>query len=592
MSADNQKKTILIENLVNRILKDDSTGKYSLPGVITDDERGALLHVLQVIGDPKFNTIVDVAQKQKLQPKEETPVSRVSPDTAAKPVAKVTNKTPVKGDSDSNSTPEKIVTSEGIEALLDTTLLNPDAFLPNIHLGLDFGTAYSKACMIKVENDEETILDLPLGIYAGEDALEMPVHSCLFIDPDGRLYFGPIAVEKSLETRAAGLEVSRIDSIKSFLIEEERVTIDDSPLPKIYNPTGVKVSKAMLLTFYLGYLLHLVREAANDRHGLDISQIQQRISLPCYATNHRKKVIKELSKLFMLGEVLGKSFREEWETGFRIEDVKYLYDWMRSNINKKSPYIERFLEEPFAVAGSRLSLNGSSTGNVCMVVDVGAGTTDFTMFEIFADAKTGYTIATEVKGSQYGVPVAGDKLDTILLAYILRDAEITRGSENFQEVLVSLRLDIRDYKERLFRENQLTYALPGGATGSLKLNDFLEDKLVRGFTKELREAFITVLSSIHQSWIKTKIKQKNTQSKLPIILSGGGAELPMVRNLARGVVDVNGYLIDLFLSPTVPKWIEDGYEGEIIDLYPQMAVSLGSAKHFVIEKTGVQEEFF
>jgi hypothetical protein len=64
-----------------------------------------------------------------------------------------------------------------------------------------------------------------------------------------------------------------------------------------------------------------------------------------------------------------------------------------------------------------------------------------------------------------------------------------------------------------------------------------------------------------------------------------------VKGLAKGSVDVNGYTVDLFLSPTVPKWIEEEYEGEIIDLYPQMAVSLGSAKSFVIEKTGVQDEF-
>ena len=42
----------------------------------------------------------------------------------------------------------------------------------------------------------------------------------------------------------------------------------------------------------------------------------------------------------MLAEVLGKSFRNDWEKGFRIEDVMYLYNWMREHINKKSPYIE------------------------------------------------------------------------------------------------------------------------------------------------------------------------------------------------------------------------------------------------------------
>jgi molecular chaperone HscA len=319
--------------------------------------------------------------------------------------------------------------------------------------------------------------------------------------------------------------------------------------------------------------------------------VQQRISLPCYEPNHRAKVIKEISKLFMLGEVLGKSFRDEWENGFRIVDVMYLYDWMRSNIKRSSPYIEHFLEEPLAVAGSRLSIAGASTGNVCMVVDVGAGTTDFTMFEIFADAKKDSAVATQVKGSEYGVPVAGDRLDTILLAYILKDAGVSRSDENYKELLVSLRLDIRDYKERLFSVNLLTYSLPSGITGQVKLNEFLQDNSVKSFSQDLHNAFVHVLSSIHPSWIKTKIRKKNMHSKLPIILTGGGAGLPMVRNLAKGVIDVHNYSIQLFLSPAVPAWLEDEYEGEIVDLYPQMAVSLGSAKQFVIQKTGIKEEY-
>jgi hypothetical protein len=601
VSNNNYKNIILFENLVNRLSLSEETGQYILPGVITSDERTALISAQRLLGQSQVT--VDTGSSSlgldqeaaQLQPVEKGKVStdaevvtgaeaivepppvspRIQPIPVSVPSAKIIEK----------------LTSKGIEGLLDLTVIHPEIFQPDLKLGLDFGTAYSKACMVKVENGEEIILDLPLGIYAGEDALEMPVHSSLFIDPDGRLYFGPIAVEKSLEARSAGNTVSRIDSIKSFLIDENRVTIDDSPLPKIYNPTDIDVSKAALLTFYLGYLLHLVREAALERHNVDISEVKQRISLPCYEPNHRIKVIKEISKLFTLGEVLGKSFRDEWENGFRIEDVMYLYEWMRKNINKNSPFIERFLEEPLAVAGSRLSIDGHSLGNVCMVVDVGAGTTDFTMFEIFADAKRDNTIATEVKNSEYGVPIAGDKLDTILLAYILTVAGVSRSNENYKEVLVSLRLDIRDYKERLFSANNLTYVLAGGVTGQIKLSDFLQDKAVKVFSQDLHNAFVHVLSSIHQSWIKTKIQQKNMKSKLPVILTGGGADLPMVKKLAKGVIDVRGYQVQLHLSPSVPKWLSDNYEGEIIDLYPQMSVSLGSAKQFVIEKTGVKEEY-
>jgi molecular chaperone HscA len=597
-----EKNNILFENLIHRLVHNETSGQYSLPGVITANEREALMFAMQQMEDSKIANVNQVETPNPSELTHQEPVSTepIPDNLKPEPVIpkdtpvpfKLTNvfkpiSTPLKPE----PIPELTVTSEGIEKILDTSILSPNDFLPDIKLGLDFGTAYSKACMVQVENGEENILDLPLGIYAGEDAMEMPVHSSLFIDVDGRLYFGPIAVEKSLDARGKGVEISRIDSIKSFLIDENRVTIDDSPLSKAFNPTDTAISKAALLTFYLGYMIYLAKEAARDRHDIDISKVKRRISLPCYEPNHREKVIKELSKLFMLGEVLGGSFRDEWEQGFRIEDVMYLYNWMREHIKKKSPYIECFLEEPLAVASSRIGLNGKALGNVCIIVDVGAGTTDFTMFEIFANAKTKLTNAKQIKGSEYGIPVAGDKLDSLLLAHILEDANITRSNENYRETLVSLRLDIRDYKERLFRTNKLTYSLPNSVTGQISLSNFMQDQSIRDFTKELQNAFIHVLSSIHKSWIKTKIKQKNMNGKLPVILTGGGANLPMIRNLAKGIINIDGYPVDLFLSPSIPSWIEDEYEGEIIDLYPQLAVSLGSAMDYVIQKTGVVEEY-
>jgi molecular chaperone HscA len=583
MKDDYGKNKLLFDNLIERLMPEGSGDRYSLPGVITADEYSALLVAQEKMG---FSDVIENHNEAEL---DSTHLSN-----ASSPTDEVKDEVVQTHLDYSSSDADLLIverSSNWIANALDLSVLAAPEFLTDIKLGLDFGTAYSKACMIKVEGDDEQIFDLPLGIYAGEDALEMPVHSSLFIDPDGRLYFGPIAVEKSLEARANGEQASRIDSIKSFLIDEDRVTIDDSPLEKIFNPTDFDVSKAALLTFFLGYLLNLVREVAAERHNIDIKEVQQRISLPCYEGDHRAKVVREISTLFAYGEVLSKSFQSEWEDGFEMQVVVDLYEWMRVNVNDSSPYIESFLEEPLAVAGSRLSLNGNSLGNVCMVVDVGAGTTDFTMFQIFANSKKDNIVATEVKNSGYGLPIAGDKLDKILLAYILREAGISRSSENYKEILLSLRLDIRHYKERLFTANTLTYSLPSGITGVVTLSEFLQEKSVRDFTLDLKQAFVHVLESIHPSWIKTKIRNKNAQSKLPVILTGGGADLPMVKNLSKGIIEAAGYAIELFASPIVPKWIDDNYEGEIINLYPQLAVAIGGAKQFIIERTGVQKVF-
>ena len=577
MSSENNKYRILFANLLERLVQDDASGKYSLPGIITNDERRSLIFAQRAF-EHADSTEVTLDQDDD----REKYFSKPEPEPEPEP------KNFVADEPAHDETEEKgILTSQGIDALLDISALQAGDFDDEIMLGIDFGTAYSKACMIRTKDNDEEILDLPLGEYAGEDVLTMPVHSSLFIAPDGRLYFGPIAVEKSEEAASEGMEVTRVDSVKSFLIEEGRVTLDDTPLPKLYNPTEVEISKEALVTFYLGYLLYLVRTAAFDRHSVDISKIRRRVSLPYYKEGHREKVVKELSRLFSFGEVLSKSFSSEWENGFRIEDVKYLYEWMRKNIKKNSPFIDRFVEEPLAVAGSRLSSTGASSGSVCMVVDVGAGTTDFNMFEILANAKTGLNDAREVGGSGYGLPYAGDYLDKVLLAFILRKAKNNRSSEDYQQAVISLRLDIRDYKERLFKENKLFYSLPGGRSGEVLLHEFMLDEKVKDFSQKLKDAFKHVLETIHPSWIKTKIRTKNLGQKLPVILTGGGADLPMVKTLVKGSIDVQNTIIELHLCDPAPAWLTDSYEGEIISMYPQLSVSIGGAKRFLISKSSV-----
>lgn len=577
------KNLILLENLMDRLKFDEQHGQYLLPGIITQSERDSLEEAITALRSEirETETTVTVGIEEAAQIR----APRVHAQSSAAEVREEAEET---GHAVSEVVSDTI-SSEGIEKLLNVSVLSKRDFLDDIRIGIDFGTAYSKACMIATVDAEETIHDLPLGIFAGEDSLEMPVHSSLFIGTDARLYFGPIAVEKSEEMRGQGL--ARIDSIKAFLIDEERVTIDDSPLQKVYNPTDIEVPKTALIVFYLGYLIFLIRESAKDRHDIDIGLVRRRVSLPCYGSAHRDKVIGELYKLFAAGEVLGASFDNEWEAGFRLQDVLYFYNWMRANVSSDSPYIERFLEEPLAVASSRLSASGSSSGQVCMVMDIGAGTTDFTMFEIFANAASGYSDVREITGSSYGVPVAGDTLDTILLAYILRESGISRTAENYREVVTSLRLDIRDYKERLMKESELTYSMPGGATGRIVLSEFLQHPSVRNFTADLRKAMVHVLEAIHPSWMRSKIARRNLQPTLPVIVTGGGANLPMIKSLIKGSVSANGGTVDLFLSPRVPAWLENEYEGEIISLYPQMAVAIGGSKKFVIDKAVAEEDF-
>ena len=51
MKADDEKNKLLFDNIINRILQDESCNKYSLPGVITVDEYSALIYAQKPLLD-------------------------------------------------------------------------------------------------------------------------------------------------------------------------------------------------------------------------------------------------------------------------------------------------------------------------------------------------------------------------------------------------------------------------------------------------------------------------------------------------------------------------------------------------------------
>lgn len=63
---------------------------------------------------------------------------------------------------------------------------------------------------------------------------------------------------------------------------------------------------------------------------------------------------------------------------------------------------------------------------------------------------------------------------------------------------------------------------------------------------------------------------------LRVVLTGGGADLPMIQNLAHGVVEIRGRRIECKPMPHVPTWINESYP-QFAPQYPQLAVAIGGA---------------
>ena len=74
--------------------------------------------------------------------------------------------------------------------------------------------------------------------------------------------------------------------------------------------------------------------------------------------------------------------------------------------------------------------------------------------------------------------------------------------------------------------------------------------------------------------------------RFTIVLTGGGANLPMVRKLAEGTVTAHGVTIPVAAAKSFPEWLRKDYP-DLEEPYPRIAVSLGGARQNTLRSMGV-----
>jgi molecular chaperone HscA len=114
------------------------------------------------------------------------------------------------------------------------------------------------------------------------------------------------------------------------------------------------------------------------------------------------------------------------------------------------------------------------------------------------------------------------------------------------------------------------------------LDEFLALESVQDFGATLRNTMMDILRSVDKSWLKSA-----PFGAIGVVLSGGGATLPMVQDLAQGVISVQGVELKLVKTKDFPEWMAEHDEYvQFEEVYPRIAVSLGGARKQVIEAAG------
>ena len=525
---DNRTAAILLASLMERVEREHTIG------IMSSLERQALQLAIQTLGNGSDLTL--------------------SPDIAKSPSTEV------------------LPTLPTVELVLDAIERETPSD-PDVLLCLDFGTAMSKAFASVVPDG---YLDLELGAAAGRDGYTLP--SSVFISDDGRAYFGFEAIDLSQELVDSGRE--RLDSIKGWLSLRREGNLDGEAclLQPALNPTAYKLTQGDMIRIFLAYLTDMAVTALG-RHEVGGKAVgryaKRRFARPCWPDAAQAQWADKLMRSMLAeSQILADTFRGRWAGGIDVAELKAAVEQIKT-LGKRPDYlIDIGIPEPVAVAAGVIG-DSVNLRDAFMVVDVGAGTTDFGLFVStrISDDEDVAPRVFQIPASIQGLMQAGDKVDGMLRAFIARKESIDTSDSSGRLILADLGRRIRGLKEVLFMTQTLEYALADGTVGHVTLEEFLADEAVKRFGVAIDAGFKKALEAVDETWLRWLAMEG---VRMHVVLTGGSSALPMMKALGQGMIEVKGFRILREQVDPKPLWMDE-VSGELSAVYPQLAVAIGGA---------------
>jgi hypothetical protein len=456
---------------------------------------------------------------------------------------------------------------------------------------IDFGTAKSKAFARRVNESDitgEDLLELGLGRIDGDlDNSPYTVASSVWVSDDGKMFAGSHAIRRSSDYSFDGKPRKRLDSVKQQLSHAAHMNQIHEPLSSALNPTLQPLSFGDAICFFLAYLIDLIGTDLESRYGLS-RYLPKRFTVPAWSDDQREWANLTLGRFLKRAHILADTFHGRWNEGVPVEEVRMANSLAKLHEEQLGHLLDVQLEEsplgisePIAAGSARLSTD-RNIRNMVLVVDVGAGTTDFALFLV--PQGPGGGIAFPLRPSE-AVKFAGDRVDDLLVHFILSKMNGHPDTETRDRVAAQIRLlNLRTSKRRLFEEQIIEINLVTDERVIIDLAEFLESDGVKSFAKMLEERLSGFLAAVHPSFGPA------TQDAL-ILLTGGGAKLPFVADLAKRTWKI-GETSFRFRLPkrAFPDVIED-FGDAFLNEYGQLAVAIGGTLPLINEKKTIKGEW-
>ncbi len=413
---------------------------------------------------------------------------------------------------------------------------------------------------------------VPLGQCEGDPVKEFPIDSSLLFAADGQIYFGSLAVRKSLEVH--GSPQRRLDSLKRWLTTGEQSELDQVSLPRAFNQTGTEFSLADAIALMFAHILRLTHDYLRGQYGDELlDNVVYRFTRPVFGPDRGRWVDQQMTGAIAAGLQLERRLGTSYTGSIDAGLARKLLDALSPKAASLRCISPQGVLEPVA-AGILVLSQVPNRRFLAAIMDIGAGTTDIALFAgIQPDG-----LPTVDRVHTHGIPVsvtkAGDYIDGLLAKIIEEGAQDRLTARDHIEI----ELNIRRWKEDIFKFQEAIPTLSGGRRlARITLHIFTRVRGFQAMQQELIDSLFGVLRSAEEiidSYATLMAPPLfRPVDNIEIIPCGGGANLPVFREIAGRYWESwpSGRRLGFDVQKPIPA------DGNYDESFPQLAVALGGA---------------
>jgi hypothetical protein len=404
-------------------------------------------------------------------------------------------------------------------------------------LCIDFGTSSIRAALFEAARSRPQALELGEAFRSSIDRASIP--SAIFIDSSGgKVVFGEDALKHGLRgDRSLLFEMSP----KRWMTAESPGFLDS----EIF--AGIGLTRKHLLAGLLAQCFSAITIAANLSKN-KLLELETRIAHPVWGPKEQTTLRQQLK---WIGET---ALRLSGATDIAISPNS-LFSAIKSDSVISTTTRDLDVEEPVAAA-LELFENSDNSREICVVVDVGAGTMDLGAFLSLTpdERSTKHRRKFIQVAAPRSIYMAGDLIDEEVINLIN-----SRGEGLRSDVLQDLQRRRRNIKETLFSRARKVFE----AGVEITLSDLERQTRIRQMRDELAGNFEALLSEASNFITPFVEASFHRVGQINVVFAGGGSNIVFLHQaIGKSVKLANGRVVPITikaastLDRTLPATVE------------------------------------